>query len=522
MMGSALVALGTIAACRSINFTGPRDTSGKAAPPDLLGAMPDLLVPTGPTATPINLQTRVDVLIVVDDSPSMKPKQIALGSAFSEVVKAVNQGRDSGRPGQYHIGVITSDLGAATTVISNCKAGGKGAKLQPIGEGADTDCLPPTGSSKFIDVDQIAGTSNLPSAPATASDPLSWTFGCMSSVGDFGCGFEQTLESTHKALTDTTISENAGFLREEATLIVVFVTDEDDCSVPPNSDLFDPMKSDPPPAGYGVLQSYRCANFGVVCTNPATNLPERLPYAPTGTAWTNCRGATAAEGGLLYETARYKDLFNKPRSEGGIKHPGVRVALFGITGPSAGGITVVEGNPPAPTGADGQPAICTVAKPPYSQQCSVLEKHSCVIEPNNHADPGARMREVIESAQTNALSSICDSFTSTLAAIGTLMTEEIGTGCLTRAIANPTEPSCTVEDVVYAGAATPTRTALPKCDATSSNSPCWKLETNAACAAVTSPVTNATEQLRLSVVRTGAQPLNTGVTASCITVAPKS
>jgi hypothetical protein len=269
------------------------------------------------------------------------------------------------------------------------------------------------------------------------------------------------------------------------------------------------MNMDAPPDGFGTLQSYRCANYGVVCTNPATGMPERLPYGPTGGAWTNCRGATAAEGGLLFETARYKDFFNKPRAEGGIKHTGVRVALFGITGPTAEGVTVVEGNAQNPMGgSDGQPAECTVTAPPYSQQCTPLLKHSCVIAPGNTGDPAVRLREVIESAPSNAVSSVCDGFTSTLASIGTLMVDEIGSGCLPRPVANAAEPSCTVEDVTYVGTAAPTRTALAKCDATDSNVPCWKLAADAAC-----------DHQRLRVMRSGAQPASTGVAASCVTVA---
>lgn len=514
-MGSALVALGTIAACRSINFTGPRDHSNRdlAAPPDLFGVAYDLKPPPGPTDTAINLQRRVDVLFVVDNSPSMTPKQQALKAAFGNVATALNTARDAGRLGQYHIGVITSDLGANMFVDSlmSCKEGGLGGALQPIGAAAPSECLPPTGTRKFIEIDQIAGTSNLPAAPA-AADPLTWTFGCMSAVGDKGCGFEQTLESARVALSDSTIAANAGFLREEATLIVVFVTDEDDCSTPTTSSLFDPMQMNPPPDGLGRMSSYRCSNFGIVCTNPATGMPTRLPYEATGGVWTNCRSATNAEGGLLYESSRYIDFFTKPRAEGGVKPSGVRVALFGILGDSSAGLEVVVGGQQMTS--DGQPQPCT------GPGCSPILKHACVIEPSNHGDPAVRLREVIQAAPTSALSSVCSDFGTTLTALGSLMVAEVGTGCLDRAIATPSAPSCKVEEVTYNGAAAPTKTTLPKCDATNSNTPCWVLETHSGCAAIHSPVSGADEQLRLRLERGATpQPEGTGVAATCVTVA---
>jgi hypothetical protein len=54
---------------------------------------------------------------------------------------------------------------------------------------------------------------------------------------------------------------NGGFLRPEASLGVIVLTDEDDCSVPPTATLFDPGASD----ALGPLTSYRCFQFGMLC-----------------------------------------------------------------------------------------------------------------------------------------------------------------------------------------------------------------------------------------------------------------
>jgi len=59
-------------------------------------------------------------------------------------------------------------------------------------------------------------------------------FGCLGMLGDSGCGIEGTLEAARRALSaDDSLSANRGFLRSDSVLSVVFLTDEDDCSVLP-------------------------------------------------------------------------------------------------------------------------------------------------------------------------------------------------------------------------------------------------------------------------------------------------
>ena len=63
-------------------------------------------------------------------------------------------------------------------------------------------------------------------------------FGCIAAVGSAGCGFEAPLEAVYRVLTTPAI--NPGFLRDDALLVVILMTDEDDCSAPPDTTLFDP------------------------------------------------------------------------------------------------------------------------------------------------------------------------------------------------------------------------------------------------------------------------------------------
>ena len=70
-------------------------------------------------------------------------------------------------------------------------------------------------------------------------------FQCVTSPGNHGCGFEQPLEAALKALTTHAGpgGPNHGFLRDDSFLYILFITDEDDCSVdlsdPDNERIFD-------------------------------------------------------------------------------------------------------------------------------------------------------------------------------------------------------------------------------------------------------------------------------------------
>ncbi|MBI5480600.1 MAG: hypothetical protein HY906_17210, partial [Deltaproteobacteria bacterium] len=92
---------------------------------------------------------------------------------------------------------------------------------------------------------------------------LADAFACFAPVGTGGCGFPMPLEAMSRAL-DPTFTENGDFLRDGAALLVVIVTDKDDCSAPPDTDLFDPFQTDPTSV-LGPLSTYRCFEFGETC-----------------------------------------------------------------------------------------------------------------------------------------------------------------------------------------------------------------------------------------------------------------
>jgi hypothetical protein len=98
---------------------------------------------------------------------------------------------------------------------------------------------------------------------------------CVPDVGTEGCGFEQPLESMLKALwpaSDDTITfsegdshgedANEGFLREDSLLVVIVVSDEDDCSTRDGS-IFNPITAGDNGRGLNTICATSDALFDV-------------------------------------------------------------------------------------------------------------------------------------------------------------------------------------------------------------------------------------------------------------------
>ncbi len=130
----------------------------------------------------------VDILFVVDDSCSMDPYQTALGQNFRDFVQfAEAQGLD------YHMGVTTTDT---TNRV--------GGRLLPIDGAAQNRIVTPR---------------SVPS-PDTV-------FQQNAVAGISGSATERGFEGAYLALTPPHVfGHNAGFLRAEAVLSIVFVSDE--------------------------------------------------------------------------------------------------------------------------------------------------------------------------------------------------------------------------------------------------------------------------------------------------------
>lgn len=243
----------------------------------------------------------VDVLFVVDNSNSMQQEQQNLAKNFPKFISKLEKAKLD-----YRVGVVSTDLGAGNYALPSCEtAGGDGGKLQSKAKVAG--CQPP----KDAWIASTGGVSNVPGGD------VSGAFSCIARLGTGGCGFEQTLEASRKAL-DPALKVNPGFLRSKSALALVYITDEDDCSAK-NSKLYDPSQqglSDP----LGPLTSFRCFDFGVTCTCKGKGTCDRTVSGPR----TNC---VPAKGSHLHEVEDYVSFLKKLR-------PGGEVIVSAITGPS--------------------------------------------------------------------------------------------------------------------------------------------------------------------------------------------
>lgn len=207
----------------------------------------------------------VDVLFVVDNSNSMADEQHALAREIPRVVQALATG-DADADGvqdfpaitSLRTGVVTSDMGTGGAVVPTCTNSrfGDDGILRTRGNTAIAGCDATYPS--FMDFE--AGTTPIESFAADV--------GCVATIGTNGCGFEQQLEATLKALTSSTATtsfvggtsghadgHNAGFLRDDAILLIVMLTDENDCSA------LDPGIFDPASTVYEGDLNLRCFNY---------------------------------------------------------------------------------------------------------------------------------------------------------------------------------------------------------------------------------------------------------------------
>jgi ASPM-SPD-2-Hydin domain-containing protein/HYDIN/CFA65/VesB family protein/flagellar associated PapD-like protein len=143
-----------------------------------------------------NAASKVDVLFVVDDSSSMANNQMNLGMnlpSFLASALALNI--------DFHIGVTTTDVCTAIDPMHWCDQAGEHGRLV----GATPIMTPQTASLMSVFQTTVTG------------------------VGTEGSTQERGLEAAFLALSDPMINaENAGFLRSDAALAVIAVSDDDD------------------------------------------------------------------------------------------------------------------------------------------------------------------------------------------------------------------------------------------------------------------------------------------------------
>ena len=127
-------------------------------------------------------------------------------------------------------------------------------------------------------------------------------------LGESGCGFKHQFAAILRALGadgHPAPAENQGFLRPEAALAIVMLTNEDDCSASPGVPLFDTGSNLNMASQLGPPTHFRCNEFGHLCPRAAApiTLNRNAPNNDvTATVSYDTACPTTAKGYLLSAT----------------------------------------------------------------------------------------------------------------------------------------------------------------------------------------------------------------------------
>lgn len=373
----------------------------------------------------------LDILFVVDSSPSMADKQVRLAAAFPQMIDVLSQ-VDGGMP-NLHIGVVTSDMGTSSSGTAPGPAVGIVGAGGCIGFGDDGKLRQtPAMSAVFLSDVEGPGGTRIKNYDGDLRD----VFGQLARVGDTGCGFEQHLSAMKRALGNPL---NAGFLRPTANLAVVIVADEDDCSLSSSALL------GPDSPGLGAIQSFRCFRFGVECDQDTNTVGNK----------SDCIAATASP--YVDDLNPFIDALLAAKSDARML---MTAAVVGTPTPVS-----VQLAPP-PGGGPPQPTL----------------QHSCSFgmpDGADVADPAIRIAEFLDAFPgRNALTSLCSTdLSNPLQMIGQSAARMMGGACLDSSkLADASsesgvQPSCEVADI--RDSAPDAATLLPLCSSGAAN--CYEI-----------------------------------------------
>ncbi|HVK89394.1 MAG TPA: vWA domain-containing protein [Kofleriaceae bacterium] len=429
---------------------------------------------------PVTVNRNVDILFVIDNSGSMADKQANLAANFPNFINVLNT-IQGGLP-DVHIGVVNSDMGVDSTndapasAISGCSGAGSNGDLQTSGA---------TITGKFIsDIKQSDGTRS-----KNYTGDLATVFGQMAKVGAGGCGFEQHLEAMKRALNNNPV--NAGFLRQEAFLAVIFIADEDDCSAS-SAQMFGP---DSP--SLGPLQSFRCTRFGVKCDTGGST-PDQM-----NNVGTKDQCYSREDSQLLEKVQNYVTFLKGLKPDDPKK-----VIVAGIMGVP-------------------EPVQVALETPLGSTTASEALQPSCTYNGASGVEkgwPAVRLKYFLDQfPERSTFTTICQqNLSDGLILIAQLLKTAIGDPCIEGDLADvdPNTPGdqydCSVSDVSNYGKPNQTEKILPQCNASNSNTPCWRItEDPVNCA----PTATKPHSFVLKIERTETPPPDTHVIANCVTEA---
>jgi hypothetical protein len=221
-------------------------------------------------------QKKTDILVVVDNSGSMQDKQDRLVANFSNPAcpltdlsnipkKFKNPSPDVYAPGgpladcgfiqllaafddDFHVGVVTTDVGFFDNRVNQAPPG--------WGVHPERGCLQPDGAPGAAGLHKVMTHDDLKSSDASKSDIATRFANTLANIRTFGSPYERGLDAMQIFLDPSSTrapgcdSDLDTFRRKDADLVVIFLSDEDDCSHDLMSDPpFDELAGEPKTPG---------------------------------------------------------------------------------------------------------------------------------------------------------------------------------------------------------------------------------------------------------------------------------
>jgi hypothetical protein len=410
---------------------------------------------------PVTVNRDIDILFVIDDSPSMLDKQTNLKNNFSKLVTVLST-IQGGLP-NLHIGVVTSDMGSrgvddtangpdiGSVGAGGCSGVGKDGALQVF-------------TAPVMNAPYLIDTGFLGQRMRNYTGALQDAFSAMASAGATGCGFEQTLSAMKRVFAN---SANAGFSRTQARLAIIVLTDEDDCSIAHSTMLGNDT------ANLGIINSFRCTRFGVTCDEGGTTSDE---MNATGTK-NKCHANEQSP--YMTDVGRYRTFLSTIKAD-------PRDVFFGVI---AGATTPFTVELRAPPGGGMQ-------VPTLVESCSYAGMNGGEI-----AVPPSRIADLASSVRHASVDSVCSDLGPVMSTMGQRMKTLMGDPCLEKPIAMPAQ--CEVVDQNSTG-----EHELAACTDTTTTD-CFRIVADPA-------ICPAGQSLKLAVERSAAAPADTWTSVRCV------
>jgi hypothetical protein len=252
------------------------------------------------------------------------------------------------------------------------------------------------------------------------------------------------------ALYESITAENKGFLREDAFLAIILITDEDDCSAETNSNLFTDDAAYPM-----TTASFRCSQTGHLCKNAP---PPLIAFdEPLENCTVNPNPRTIKIPDIVESIRKLK-----PRPDQQILVSGIFGWPNNATGARYRYVNTQQGTDVAP--------ICQSA--------------------GGDAAVGLRMKAFVDSfGASGSFFSICqDDFSPAMKTIGEKLAAKLGNTCIAAPVVDTSpaggiQADCQVIDrVPTPGAPGGVKdVALAPCSANGGQAPCWELAENREC-----------------------------------------